>query len=212
MAMDWTTLTGAKTVAGSVASWVNSDKVPSADVVADAENWLAQKLRTRRMEARADVTLLTGDSDLDLTSDLPGFLDPVNVYIRGYGMIESIPEDDIDRVRDADVDGTLQADTPAYYAVVGDRMIFDTKADQDYVLSVTYFKEPDALSDSTATNLYTTRYRVLFKAVAMGFAYVFLKDETRAAALFQSALSHIQTLEETDDLVRRGQIYDVRVV
>lgn len=211
MAMDWATLTGAKGVTGSIRSWVNSDKVPSEDVIADAENWLGQKLRTLRMETRTTVTLIAGSNLINLISDVSRFLDPVSVFVVGYGEIRSIPEDDLDRVRDAAPDGILQPGQPSYYAVVGDNMYFDTAADQNYVLAITFYQEPEALSALTQTNLYTTRYRVLFKAVCMAFSYVFLKDESRASVMFQSSMSHIQELEETDDLRRRGQIFDVRV-
>lgn len=210
--MDFDTLTAAKTVNGSIARWLNTAEVDAEEIVAETEDWLSQRLRVRRMQERTTVTLLTGESQLELSSSIPDFLDPMGIRVQGEGTwLRYVAEDAIDDLRQEDEDGALSETTPSAFTIIGNTVYFDVEADEDYTLIVLYYARPPALSASQQTNLYTEQYRPLFKAAAMGFGYVFLKDEARASQMFQSAEGHIAKCLETDDLVRRGQVFDVRV-
>jgi hypothetical protein len=209
--MDFDTLTAAKTTNGSIARWLNTSEVDAEEIIGETEDWLAQRLRVRRMQERTTTSLSEGESELDLASSIPDFLDPLGIRIQGQGMwLRFVAEDMIDDLRGENEDGELSETTPSAFTIIGNTIYFDVTADDDYTLIVVYYARPPALSDSQQTNLYTEQYRPLFKAAAMGFGYVFLKDEARASQMFQSAESHIAKCLETDDLVRRGQVIDVR--
>jgi hypothetical protein len=213
-AMTWGALTAAKSQNGSIQRWVNNDTVDPEEIIAEAENWLAATLRVNRgMKTRATLTLAEGDSSIDLstTDGTTRFLDPINLHLQGFGKLSYQHEDTLDDFRAAETDGTLMTGPPTLYTIIDRTIYFDTEADTTYSMVLTFFDEPAALSASNTTNLYTTRFRALFKTVCMGFCYIFLKDENRATGLFNTALSYIAKLHETDDLVRRGQEYDVEV-
>lgn len=207
-AMTFTSLTAAKTEAGSIARWVNKSNLPAEEIVADAENWLGEFLRVRGMMTRTTITLAEDANTIDLADALPSFLDPVAVKVQGSNFLIFVPEDEIDEWRDEGDDGTLQSDEPGRFSIIGDTMLFDTTADQDYTLIVIHFARPTALSSENGTNLYTTRFRALMKYACMGFAYEWLKDEKRASERFQAAMNHMNRINETDDLVRRGMSYE----
>jgi hypothetical protein len=208
--VDFTTLTGAKTAAGSIRRWINYDEADSDHIIAQSENWLAQKLRVRRMVAKAtDLTLASGASTIDLSTELPYFLDAIRLHIQGYGKVTFVHEDDMDMLRGEDTDGDISTGVPSYWTVVGETIYFDTEADQEYTIYLTYYKKPTPLSADNTTNIYTQHYSALFQMVCMGWAYVeALKDDARATSMFTSAEAHIATLLGTDDLSRRAQEYD----
>lgn len=209
--MNWDTLTADKDTDGSIRRWLNTSTLDPTETIADAENWLSQRLRVRRMWRRDIVPLVEGASEIDLRTDVPLFLDPISVRVQGSGRLVYVPEDTIDDWRGETRDGELSAAEPCAFTIIGTDMLFDTEADTDYALIVTYYQRPPSLSEAIQTNLYTEHFRVLFKAVMMGIGYTFLKDETRASPYFESAEIHVLKAMQTDDLIRRGQEYDVRV-
>jgi hypothetical protein len=210
-ACTWTTLTGAKSASGSIKRWVNNDSLDAEEIIAEAEDYLGTMLRTKLMQERVTIALADGDSTIDLDVSAPGFLDPINLFIDGYGELDNIDESDLDQRRFADSDGALVEDVPSKYAIIGTTLYFNTEVDQDYSLQLIYYKRPEALSAANLTNLYVEKYRTLFKWVAMGLAYIFLKDEQRATGLLQAANGRIDAINAEDDLKRRGQVYGYEV-
>lgn len=211
-ACTWTTLTGAVSAAGSIQRWVNNASIDAEEIIAETEGWLKDRLRVRFMQERIPLLLASAASSFDLSAVASDFLDPIELWAEGYGEIKYIPEDELNRRRMADTDGSLTECMPAYYALIKQTLYFDSQADQDYDLWLTYYAEVPALSATNLSNLYVERYRSLFKKAAMGHAYIFLKDETRAAAMLQAADQHVSMIEETDELVRRGQVYMNEVI
>lgn len=225
--MDYNTLIAGKATPGSVASWVNSDSVSGAsgavakDIVADTEEWLSRNMRVRKMQKRIPLTLPVGESEISLFFAPPSgeenqplislFLDPIRLYMVGFNDLIFMPEDEIDYRRATGTDGELSESAPRYFAILGDTMYFDTKADEDFKFWFSYYERPQPLSASNLTNLFTTDWRNPFKFAAMGFSYVFLKDEQRAATMFTLAQSEIQKGTVLDDRVRRGMSFDVQV-
>lgn len=205
--MTYSTLIGPQSRTGSIRSWVQTE-VPSAEIIAETENWLAQRMRVNLMLTRTELVLQEGDSTLVLSSVLPAFLDPVHVYLRGYGEVHNIHEDELERVRVAEEGGSLSESTPSYYALIGRTMYFDCLADQDYTVIVTHYARPTALSASNQTNIYTTDYRAMYKMALTGFAHAAAGDHKLAAAFLQGAQQQIQEILIASDLVRRTQVYD----
>lgn len=213
MAMDFTSLTASKSVAGSIRNWVNSDKVPADEVLSDAENWLEQTMRTAPMVRRYEFTLAVDASEVDLSSAASDFLDPM-MFWNSYDSSEvtNIPEFEIDRVRSFNSSGVLERSAPIYYAPIGrTRLLLDARSDRAYPMVLTYYGRPVPLAADNLTNLYTTNYRVLLRQVCMSMAYLFLKDEGRADALLRLSSALIEQINEADDLAQRGRQYDTRM-
>lgn len=228
--MTWDTLTGEKTVNGSIRRWINYDPIDPEEVIAEAEDWMAMFLRVRDMQVRITGTrnfvLATGDSgwpiDERLAADgLPEFLDPLMFFIAGHGYLRYVAQDEIDRMRWPDPPADLSGATteapliaqgcPTCYAIVGNTLIFDCACDQDYLLLGHYFGRPPALSENNQTNIYTTKLRKIFKEVLLGCAYDSLKDNNQQSFHIQQALALIQQKKTNDDLYLRAQEFDVRV-
>lgn len=74
MAMSWTTLTGGKSVSGSLASWVNYTKLDAVTIVAEAESLLYSMLRVREMRTEWVFGMAVGQSEIALPDR---FLDPI---------------------------------------------------------------------------------------------------------------------------------------
>jgi hypothetical protein len=206
----WTVLTSDKDTDGSIKRWCNLSTLDPEEIIAEAETWLAQRMRVRKMQARTQIGLVDGDSSYALTDGLR-FLDPITFHLQGYGELLYIHETELDRVRAVDDDGTLPEGPPTYVALIGDTLYFDSECDDSYTINLTYYAAPAALSASQETNLWTTNFRALFKKVLMAHAYIFDKDHDAAAPLLESAALDIAQANVTDDLARRGQAYDVQV-
>lgn len=74
MAMNYTTLIAAKSVVGSIKSWVNYSKLDVVTVVDEAQALLYSLLRTREMMAGTQFTMALNESYVALPT---GFLDPI---------------------------------------------------------------------------------------------------------------------------------------
>lgn len=74
MAMTYNSLTGAKSVAGSVSSWTNYTKLDIPTIVDEAQALIFMKLRVREMRTSAAFTIPQSGDRVALPT---GFLDPI---------------------------------------------------------------------------------------------------------------------------------------
>lgn len=74
MAMTYTTLTGGKTAAGSIMSWVSYSKLDVATVVDEAQSLLFESLRVREMRTEWTFGMAVGQANVALPAR---FLDPI---------------------------------------------------------------------------------------------------------------------------------------
>lgn len=208
--MTWTVLTSDKDTAGSIKRWVNDNTIDPEEIIAEAESWLCQRMRVRRMQVRMDdLALLTGESSINLAIDVPDFLDPVNLWLTGDSRPLSYQhEDKLEAFRQVDSAGVLGIAAPTIYTIIGETLYFDAASDADYLMIFVYYGQPIVLSASNQTNIFTTKYRPMFKKVLMGQAYLFMKDEQRGGAMLASAGEDIQQINVFDDMFRRTQEYD----
>lgn len=210
--MTYSTLTGSKSTAGSVRYLINFAEIDAESIVRDSENWLNQNLRLRRLQDRAYLTLNEGESEIDLATNVPLFLDPVRLWLQGTGALPFIHEDEIDRWRDAETDGTLTTGAPNFWTLSNTTMLFDMEADDAYNLVFSHYAKPEPLAATTnETNLYTDEYPALMRKVVTAYAYIERKEEERAAALFAMADNFINKLKVSDDQSRRSMEFTVNV-
>lgn len=202
MAMTWTTLTGAKTVAGSIKNWVNYEKVDSETILDEAQATIFQFLRIREMRASTTLTISVGDS----TKALPtGFLDPID--LRSKNMMREIEirdEATLNARRVYDTDWVLESGFPAIYAIFDELMQFEYKFEEADELPFVYFKRPTLLSVSNTTNFLTDRFPHLLRTACMMQAADMAKDDTEYAKLSTRLVALIEKTNVESDLSYRG--------
>ena len=181
MAMTFTTLTGAKTVPGSIQNFVRYARVPGEVVLEEAQSLIYQRLRVREMKAASTVTIALDG----YTSALPSRLLEVismqdregwNVYPDKY-----ISDDQMLRRRLYD-EGVLETGTPMYVAIFGELFQWDCKAEEARTLDIVYYQSLPLLAvTSNETNFLTTRYPNILRVACLAGAASFMKDDNEEA-------------------------------
>jgi hypothetical protein len=201
MTIDFTTLTGAKTVSGSIQNWVNRSDIPIVDILTEAEAFIFQRLRTQEMLASSALTILEGTNSIALQSD---FLDPIEFkpYESNVGLAY-VHEAEL--LSDRDSAGALFDGVPIAYAILNNVMVTGVNALQDFSGIMTYYAQPAALSGSNETNWVTTKYPTMLRRSCLRFAYEFMKDAERMATEEILALRAIEEANAANELFRRAQ-------
>lgn len=205
MAMTFTTLTGAKTVEGSIKNWVVRTDTPSTTVLTEAEAWIYERLRVREMMTRETFTFLINTSTLALPS---GFLDPIGYRPWQWG-------DDLPYVHEAayrpstDSTGALTAGEPGHWTIIGTTAYVDVKCSAAFGGDLMYFKQPDALSVSNETNFLTDRYPTLLRRACLMFAWEHARNWERRKEELQLAEAALASVQASDEMFRRTQSFPV---
>lgn len=201
MAINWTTLTGSKSTAGSLANFVNRSDLPTTNILLEAEAWIYQHLRVREMVTRTTLTVSADAQTVALPDD---FLDPITWTIYGDSYpLDYVPEEKLQESRDSD--GVLVTGTPTQWAIIGSTVYVDVLCSAAQTGLFMYYAKPAALSESNETNFLTTKYPTLLRHACMAFAYEHMKDTGRAQQWMQTAMLKLAEAKATADLVRRGQ-------
>lgn len=210
MAINYTTLTGAKSTAGSIKDWINYASLPSADILTEAEAWIYSRIRTREMRSEVEVTISSGAS----TASLPaGFIDPISfqLYEDGYPL-PYLDEGSLESLRYRDSAGAISSGRPGNWAIYNELLQFDYLADAEYKGRMVYYKTPDALAaSSNETNFLTDRYPTLLRRVCMAFAYEFRKNTKQYQSYISLAEHDVFEVNKEADLNRSGAYYDIGV-
>lgn len=202
MPMSYDTLVGAKSVAGSIRSWQNYDKVDAEGVLEDAQAMIYQSLRVREMRTSETILLLAGDDAIDLPER---FLDPVDMRdLVSGGEIEPVAEGDLGRFRSMH-NGALYAGEPTRYAIINEQFTFDVRAKEGRALALVYFRAGELLSADNQTNFLTRRYPHILRAMSLAMAAEFSHNTEEYARNLQRANGLIAEANAMDDLSRRGQ-------
>jgi hypothetical protein len=197
----FTTLTGAKTVAGSLKRWANHDTLDSEGILTEAEAWIYQRLRTKEMQTIATGTVAIGQDGFALPT---GFLAPLRFSIHDGQQDLNYQHEQLINLT-LDTDGALPDGTPTSFAIMENAIQFNTVADEAFDYTFRYYAAPTALSASNETNFLTVRYPTLLRRVGLMFAYEFLKHWDafeKQAVLAERALRDAQV---ADDQRRMGQ-------
>lgn len=184
MAMSYTTLTGAKTVDGSIAQWINHADTQAAapSILEEAESFIYRRLRHWRMITKQTANLTTGQDYLALTGFARYLDDKIlkfNGVVGGSLYTDRIDRKDITIVQQQyqfDSAGTRVRQAPQIFYVDGDNLNFDSPPDQAYPVLFSFFQQPAALSGSNTTNWLTTYYPRLVRCACMAGASEFMKD------------------------------------
>lgn len=201
MAINWSTLTGSKATAGSIANWINRSDLPTENILLEAEALIYERLRVREME---HLTTFVFDEDAD-TEPLPAnFLDPIEYRPYSWGgPLPYVHPSGLEAHRDAD--GVLSTGTPSRWSIIGETAYVDVLCSTFFSGKLIYYKRPDALSSSNQTNFLTVRYPTLLRYAALSRAYEHVKDLGAANGYAQMTEVKIQEANASNEMVRRSQ-------
>src|SRR5262245_53468645 len=145
--MDYATLVAARTTAGSIKQFANSDAIPSDVVLEDAQALIYGRLRVREMLTSTTGTLSASASTLALASDCLGVR---LVMITGteQGKIRVRPEEEVEEAFAFDQNGTMVLDRPTICYADKTQLVFPVRADRAYPIRKLYWQRPAPLSGS----------------------------------------------------------------
>jgi hypothetical protein len=203
MAMTYTTLTGDKTVTGSIKSWQNYGKVDAVGVLEDAQAAIYRSLRVTEMRATADLSVVLDASSVALPT---GFLNHLRLHdITNDLPLEYVSEDELENRRIYDADAVAQG-RPYCYAIFGGAIQFDSRADEAFKARLTFYKRPALLAATTAeTNFLTDRYPDLLRAMCLAYAAEFSHDSEMYDRNYRRAMQIMTEISVMDELTRNGQ-------
>lgn len=175
--MDYDSLIAAKTTAGSIKRWANSDAIDATTILQEAQALIYRNLRVRQMiAAPVTGTLTIGQETLTLPSD---FLDPIWFGYTGStyaGKIDLKTADEVESARVYLADDTLQTGKPTIYYIRNDVAQFSRRIDVAYPYRLIHYKKPaDLATGAGATNFLTDRMPRLLRCACMAAASEFLK-------------------------------------
>lgn len=200
MAYNWTTLSGLKTVAGSIANWVNRGDLPGENILIEAQAWILQWLRVREMAVQTAFQFDISTSSKALPAD---FLDPVAYVPYGWGDPLDYREPTFFE-QPRDENGTLYTDTPSQWTIIGTTAQVNVTCVANFGGILTYFGKPDDLSAANETNFLTSRYPTLLRRACLARAYEHMKEYAEMKDEEAMAMAAIQEANATNALVWRG--------
>ena len=174
--MDYTTLIGDRNTSGSIANWMNDSRIPAVadDIIGDAFGNICMRLRHWRMQTTpTPVTVAAGVDSVVVPDD---FIEPAFLTYAGDGppLEMSTIEEVVSRF--AYVNNVKQAGRPTRYCLLQEELVFDTKTDQQYLMLMSYYQRPTALSSESTTNWLTRLYPRLVRTALMISAAEWMKD------------------------------------
>lgn len=202
MTMGYATLTGTKDTDGSIKQWVNDSTVPSAVVVAQAEDLIYRRLRVRQMATLATGTIATDDYRLALATVAPRYLGLISFRRTGTtaGRIHYLNEAHFEERYATDSDGAIYAGIPTECCIDGTYINFNVKADADYPYRLRYYARPARLADDNDTNFLTDDFSDLLLAACLYRAYDFKKDFGARDTQLQIAMAAIDAANVLTDI------------
>lgn len=210
----YSVLTASKGTIGSILYWINHSAADPTQILAEAQQYIYQKLRAREMAVSTTITAAANDLNIPLPD---GFQDPI--YLRIDGMagdggtyddrgdgLEYAAEHLLGRIYNPD--GTIDTGTPVRWTIFDEAIQFDVPIDASilpYTGRLVYYGTPAPLSVSNETNFLTDRYPTLLRRACLVFGY----EARNRVDLMQAEMALVdQALDDANrsaDQSRRGQ-------
>lgn len=182
--MDYTQLTAARGVPGSLSTWVNDSRIQGdvPEIILEAESWIYRRLRhwlmltpplIGNMTANAQGTASPVDS-IPLPAD---FLEACFLTITGIYQLTLAQKTYQEVVSNWSFDGNgyRVPQQPIMYYFDQSAIRFDSPPDLAYQYALIYFQQPPALAVS-GSNFLTTTYPRLVRCACMAAATEWMKD------------------------------------
>jgi hypothetical protein len=203
MAMSWTSLTGTKTTAGSIKSWVNYDRIDPGEVLFEAERLIYGLLRVREMRTSTTLSVTLND----LNEALPArFLDPWACRIpTQWRDLVQVHEETLVQQRSWDTAaGNYSTGIPTCFAIFGEALQFDCRASEALSVFLGYYESKAPLAADNLTNFLTDRYPQILRAACCAMAADFMDDDGAYARYTQRLGVLVETAMRENELSRRG--------
>lgn len=175
--MDYNSLVGSTTTAGSVAQWINHSSAQAAapTILAEAESFIYRRLRHWKMTSETTGAFVIGNDYLTLPTD---YLEDRTLYITGvnFGRLRRKTLETVKAGYQYDGTGTRVNQRPNIFYNNATQFKFDSPSDQTYPYELVYYAQPAALSVSNTTNFLTILYPELVRQAVMVGAAEFMKD------------------------------------
>lgn len=179
----YTTLTGAPSVDGSIAGWLNHASIANvADtIVAEAESWIYRDLRHWRMLTSMTGLFTANPGGQPLVTDyipIPAdYLEDKLLYVTGINYQKMVRKtlEEVIASYGYDGDGNRIVQQPMIYFNDQSNIKFDSPPDQSYPYLLYYYQQPAALA-FTGTNFLTIFYPRLLRCACCAMAAEFMKD------------------------------------
>lgn len=204
----FSTLTGAKSTAGSIADWVNHSSVPSTTILTEAQAWIYTRLRAREMRVSAEITISASASSASLPDR---YVQPIGLKLYE----DSVPlrftdEDSLETMRSRTSAGVIASGRPTAWSVFDELLQFDVLASEEYKGRFIYYESKAALAASpNETNFLTDRYPALLRQVCLAFAYEYRKNTEQMRNYFALAEAAVFEANKEADLGNAGAYYDM---
>lgn len=209
MAMTFSTLTAAKTAAGSIKRWVNNSELDAEQIVDEAQSLIYQTLRVREMRTEfSDLALAAGDFYKALPA---GFLDPIHLQDKTNQIDLKLRDEAGLMKRRIYEDGVLISSIPMRYAIFQERLQFECKYEDATTLTLIGYKTPTLLGSGNLTNFLTDRYPHLLRVACLAQAYDFMSNDTKYQRNLTMLSALIEKTNAESDLSYRGYSAEVEI-
>lgn len=211
MAMTYTSLSGAKTAAGSIKRWMNYEQLDVDQIIEEAQALIFQTLRVREMRTEfSDISVAVGDTYAALPT---GFLDPIALKDKTNNIdMDLVTEDELVRRRVYDSDGVLEeASISSSYAIFQERLQFENKFDTAATLTMIGYKAPSFVASGTESNFLVSRYPHLMRVACMAQAADFMNNVEREQRYLTKLVAAIQQTNVESDMSYRGVTLNIGI-
>lgn len=216
--INFTTLTGSKTTAGSIKHWTKLSRIDAEQILDLAQAMIFRgfvnpltgaptALRHWRMRARATLTIAADDESVALPTR---FLDPAGPIrdTTNGGNIVQVPEDAFEEHCAYTDAGILEAGTPQFFTLTGGLITFNAKWDAAASLRFPHYAEPARLAaTSNETNWLTEGYGPLLFSACAAQAAEFMEHAEEAVRQTMKVAGLVYAANAESDLSRMGTIY-----
>lgn len=206
--MNYTTLVGAKTVAGSIKHLVNYDRIDAAGVLLQAETEIYKLLRVREMRMASEIPVSAGAVSMPLPERCIAPLQLIDITTPAT--LTKKPWPTIEKLRTWTA-GALDTGVPAYYGIYDEACQFDVRTEDELTYRLQFYGRPEPLSEDAPTNFLTTRYPAVLKAFCGAYAADEMHDDANYQRYLARGMSLIEQIRVENDDVDQGAEYDVGV-
>lgn len=210
MAMTYTTLVAAKTVAGSIKSWTNDTTLDPDTILTDAQSLIYGQLRAREMRASATVTLGQGAFVAPMPAN---FLESITrLYDTSYNSyLRFLPEENL-LSRRVYSSGVLISSIPSAYTIINEQFEFDCLASSARSYLIAFYQSPTPLAAGNQTNFLTNRYPLILRTACVAMAFDWRHDDANYQRVAARLTSLIGAANIEADLSRQAEAMEVRVI
>lgn len=206
--MKYSQLVSTKADKGSIRFWLNHSEIDAEGVLLDAQAYINGAMRTREMRQTSSFNLTQNSESVSLPTHAPRFLDPIQFSYRdGTGEFALTDEASIIRARPYEYDATLPVGRPFAYAIIGETLQFEFRADDDYPVIFQYFARAPYLQPGVETNWQTDRYPNILRAACLYHGNLFRQDDGQTAIWKRQTDELIARANVENEFERRGAIF-----